>query len=211
MNVAGASLRNAKLDSSKLLVASSYDHIYSGKVEQNDLVDNYLVIRNKNTNKVRLVPYNSSTVINSHYTSVPLTLPSTDEDKQLLRHSIAKYGGKNAMRAQDRANRMRVNIDVIKDHLDQTISMSKEHMKTENIEEERLKDIQDEGVEPEKDYNAKTVQEMYDVQKILTPRLVNELQEVAVQVLETKPENLPYVVCVYISIYCSSDRSVLSI
>lgn len=165
--------------------------IYSGLVEKNALVDNYMVVRNKRTNTVRLVPYTSCSLISEHYTSVPLTLPSTEEDKLLLRSSIAKYGGKNAMRAQDRAARMRVNIDVIKDHLDQTISMSTEQMKREHQEEERLADIQDEGVEPPKNYDAKTVQEVYNVREIMTPALVDELDEIADQVLETKPEDLP--------------------
>lgn len=165
--------------------------IYSGQVTPNTLVDNYMVIRNKRTNRVRLVPYTSCSVISEHYTSVPLTLPSTEEDKLLLRHSIAKYGGKNAMRAQDRVSRMQINIDVIKDHLDQTISMSTEQMKREHKEEERLADIQDEGVEPPKNYDAKTVQEVYNVRQILTPDLVEELQEIAEQVLETKPSDLP--------------------
>lgn len=165
--------------------------IYSGQVTPNPLVENYMVIRNKRTNRVRLVPYNSCSVISEHYTSVPLTLPSTEEDKLLLRHSIAKYGGKNAMRAQDRVSRMQINIDVIKDHLDQTISMSTEQMKREHKEEERLADIQDEGVEPPKNYDAKTVQEVYNVRQILTPDLVDELQEIAEQVLETKPSDLP--------------------
>ena len=178
-----------------VLVAASQDGtIYSGSLDTSpsSLVDNYLVLRNKKTDKIRLVPYRSCSMISEHYTSTPLSLPSAaDEDQQMLRHSIAKYGGKNAMRAQDRATRMRVNIDVIKDQLDQTITMSTEQMKQEMKEEERLLEDQDEGVEPPKNYEAKTVQEVYDVRQILTPALVNELEGVAQEVLATKPENLP--------------------
>lgn len=173
------------------MVASSEDQIYSGRVENNSPVNSYLAIRNKQTNKMRLVPYNSCSLINEHYTSVPLTLPAVQEDKQLLRHSIAKFGGKNAMRAQDRASRMRVNIDVIKEHLDQAISMSTEQMKGEQKEELRLQDMNDEGVEPLKCYEAKAVQEVYNIRQILTYPLVDELDEVATQVLETKAEDLP--------------------
>lgn len=190
VNVAAQGGKGAK--GAPLLIASAADQIYSGLVEQNPLVDNYLVIRNKRTNKMRLVPYNACSVLNERYTSVPLTLPAAaQEDRMLMRHSIAKYGGKNAMRAQDRIARMSVNIDVIKDQLDHSIIMSKDQMKLEHQEEERLLDGQDEGVEPQKNYNAKTVQEVYNIREILTPRLVDELEEVSTQVLDTKPENLP--------------------
>lgn len=190
VNIASQTAKNVT-KGKPLLVASSSDQIFSGLVEKSPLVDNYLVIRNKRTNRLRLVPYNSCSLISEHYSSVPLSLPAVDEDKQLLRHSIAKYGGKNAMRAQDRIARMRVNIDVLKDHLDQTISMSVQQMKEEREEEERLMDCQDEGVEPQKNYSAKTVQEVYNIRQILTPQLVEELDEIAGQVLETKPEDLP--------------------
>lgn len=191
INVATKSSTKKGGDTKSLLVASSGDLIYSGHVEKSSLVDNYLVIRNKTSNKVRLVPYNSCSLISEHYTSVPLSLPSVEDDKQLLRHSIAKYGGKNALRAQDRIARMRVNIDVIKDHLDQTIAMSTEQMKSEKVEEDRLMDVQDDGVEPQKNYEAKTIQELYNIRQIITPALVDELEEVAGEVLDAKPEDLP--------------------
>lgn len=150
-----------------------------------------MVIRNKTTNKVRLVPYRSCSLINEYYTSLPLSIPTSEQDKLALRYSIAKYGGKNAMRAQDRVNRMRINIDVIKDQLDQTIAMSTESMKLEHMEEERLMDIQDEGVEPPKNYEAKTVQELYDLRQILTQDLVEDLESTAKEMLESKPDDLP--------------------
>lgn len=140
---------------------------------------------------MRLVPNTFCSLISEHYTTLPLEIAGAEQDKQTLRYAIAKYGGKNAMRNHDRINRMRVNIDVIKEQLDQTITMSTEQMKLEHMEEERLLDVQDEGVEPPKNYDAKSVPELYDLRQILTQELVDELQEIATQVLDTKPEDLP--------------------
>lgn len=174
-----------------LLIVASKETVYSGFVEDNPLVNNFLVIRNKRKNTARLIPYTSCSLISEHYTNVPQSIPSTEKDELALKHSIAKYGGKNAMRAHDRINRMKMNIDVIKDQLDQTISLSSEQMKLEHMEEERLLDGQDEGVEPVKNYDAKTVYELYNFKDILSQELAEDMEEIVVQVLDTKPSDLP--------------------
>lgn len=170
-----------------VIATSCTEGVYNGLVQEETLVQNYLVIRNKRTKTARLLPYNTCSLISDHYSEVPPTAFTSERDQQALRNSLAKYGGKNAMRAHDRINRMKMNIDVIKDQLDQTISMSTEQMKIEHMEEERLLDGQDEGVEPSKNYDAKTVQELYNFTDLLSPDLVQELDEIAVEVLETKP------------------------
>lgn len=174
-----------------MLIASTEDTVYGGEIVKSSATDNYLAIRNKSTNKIRLVPIDFCSMISEHYYSATRITPQAGNKKQ-MQLLLAKYGGKKAIRAHDKIHRMQVNVDIIKTQLDQSMAITKETIKIEKLEEEALM-ANDEEVEPPKNYDAKKLNEIYDIETILTKELVHELEEVAQEVLQTKPEDLPYV------------------
>lgn len=174
------------------LIATSDEGTHSGPITSNTHGEDYLAIRNKATNKIRLVQVNQCFLKSEHITvhnAVDAVQPS-DQDPTIQRHFSTIFGGKNALRAQDRTARMRVNIDVIKDQLNQSLAVSKECTKSEKTDEAPLPNETD-TIEPPKNYDATKIEQLYDVEAILTKELLHELEEVAEHVLETKPEDLP--------------------
>ncbi|KAK3908130.1 DNA-directed RNA polymerase I subunit RPA49 [Frankliniella fusca] len=104
-------------------VASDGDVLYQGDVplEDRDLCRTLLAVRNKKTNKIRLIETNhvmlSPTIGSNHVDQL-----SSEDRKQAQYNLSHAFGSKKAKRVADQRARMEVNVDSVKDKLSSTVN-----------------------------------------------------------------------------------------
>ncbi|GAB0095158.1 hypothetical protein DMENIID0001_105130 [Sergentomyia squamirostris] len=172
------------------LITACDASVYIGNVERDPQMNTFIAIRNAVTNKMRLVQVEKCSLLSEHVLDVKeysVVRTTTDEGTRSL---ATQFGGKKAIRAQDKFNRMKVNVDIVKDHLDSMIETHNESVKDEpNIPD--FNESPDCPIVPPMNLNAKTIKELYSITEILTPHLIRELESVAVEVVKTPIDQIP--------------------
>lgn len=137
-----------KAHGAKVAIVVSNNNVYDGYVGQGfptDLVKTYIGIRKKDTNEVRqfqinrfpmfftqiprcfqikLVEVNECNMLSYHYNAVAKrdgkvhTGLTSDSARRLL---FKDFGGKKALQVFERKEKMKVNVDVVKEQLDKTL------------------------------------------------------------------------------------------
>lgn len=110
--------------------------IYRGEVnegEVSNLVGTYLAIRNKVTNKVRLIEVDNCLVKSSHHYEKPDVAPGLEIDARSLLYK--SFGSKSALRAMERKEKTAYNSDFVEKNINDTIG-SVPDMDESKLEEE---------------------------------------------------------------------------
>uniref|UniRef100_A0A1B0DLJ6 Uncharacterized protein n=1 Tax=Phlebotomus papatasi TaxID=29031 RepID=A0A1B0DLJ6_PHLPP len=171
------------------LIASCDSSVYIGDVERDPQMNTFIAIRNAVTNKMRLVQVETCSLLSEHVLKIDdasAVRVGTIGDQMLY----SEFGSKKSMSNHDKMHKNKVNVDIFKNHLDDTIQKH-----NETVEEKQ--DISDFGetadnsIVPPMNKEAKNIKELYSLEEIVTPELLTELNEVAVEVLKTSPEELP--------------------
>lgn len=71
---------------------------------------------------MRLIEVEECSMLSQHYEAPRVNVASFRTKEQSKRMLAANFGGKSAMKAIERKERMKINVDVVKDKLDSTIN-----------------------------------------------------------------------------------------
>jgi len=110
-------------DRKRKAVLEAGEHVYTGDLQDSPDVDFYIAVRNKTTNKVQIVPVQQALMSNHIYKQLERegkkipTLSKEHASKKLLK----EFGGRKASRFVDNREQMMVNVDVVRQDLDETV------------------------------------------------------------------------------------------
>lgn len=113
---------------------------------------------------------------------------------QALKLMLSKFGGKKAASLLERKERQKINVDIVKDQLDKTVADS-------SIKIDDTKDAFDvsqadremhlESMVPPMNKDAKRLDEVYRVTDLIEASLLDRLDAEAMQLLQTKVDEIP--------------------
>lgn len=115
-----------KTDKNKRVLLAAYrgdvNTIYRGNLndsKSNELVGTYLAIRNKITNKVKLVEVDQCLVKSYHHFEKPEEVPGLEIDARSL--LLKRFGSKSAARSMEKYEKTKYNPDIVDPKLNETV------------------------------------------------------------------------------------------
>ncbi|XP_017847100.1 uncharacterized protein LOC108603106 isoform X2 [Drosophila busckii] len=175
------------------------ESIYLGDLhEQNNSqeYDTYICIRNKSSNKAKLIPVNQALLSNNIYDNVALSKQTVLSKEHAAKKLLKEFGGRKASRYVANREQMMVNVDVVRRDLDETVQSSAQH-EVDDEEDDTLADVSTSNVEylasivPKFDKAATKVNEVYDVEDVVPRALLERLDEEAKSVFAAPLDSLP--------------------
>lgn len=164
-----------------------------GEGQGNSLTNSYIAIHNKKTNKIRFVQIEEASLKSTHYDEVDMySKPVIPLDKNTM---LREFGGKNATRYLDRVNRMKPNVDIVADTLQDTLDNVDDSIFENDLlglnpdEKEKLKN----SIFPVVNKNATCVSQMYSLSSLIPSELLDHLDGVAIEILKTDLDSVPFV------------------
>ncbi|XP_063704541.1 uncharacterized protein LOC134833962 [Culicoides brevitarsis] len=162
------------------------DTSYYGRIGENypkDLVNTFIAIRNRDTNKIRFVEVEQCSVMSEHHV-MPTVLSDTQpiDVRSLL---YKNFGSKSAARAMDKKEKTEFNVDVLKDKLDTSVL---------DVDDSVLLDestLVDEDIRPPQNKDATKIADVYKVEEIIPKKILANLEKPALTLFETKPLHMP--------------------
>ncbi|XP_030370836.1 uncharacterized protein LOC115621353 [Scaptodrosophila lebanonensis] len=177
----------------RVLVAAGRS-IYTGDVQENELYETYLCVRNKKTNEAHLMPVAEALLSNNVYRELEQQnkKPLLDKDhasKKLLK----EFGGRKGSRFASTRDAMSVNMDMLRKDLDETVQESIQP--DDFYDDDTLGNIDNTeylaSITPKFDKNATTVKDIYDVEDVVPRTVLEKLDKEAKVVFATPLESLP--------------------
>lgn len=164
---------------------------------------------------MRLIEVEECSMLSQHYEAPRISVAGYRTKEQSKRMLLSSFGGKTAMRAIERKERMKINVDVVKEQLNQTINRenrlnrlydpcshifilfytvttNKDDVEKDDfdqIQEERAKHL--EKMIPPMNIAAKKVNEVYKLTDLIDFELLVRLESEAIKLLQTDPEEIP--------------------
>ncbi|XP_052858404.1 uncharacterized protein LOC128266144 [Drosophila gunungcola] len=186
----------SKADHKKQALVVAGDQMYTGELQDSQEFDTYICLRNKSTNKVQIVPVQQALLSNHIYKKLERqkrTAPMLSREhanKKLLK----EFGGRKASRFVDNHEQMMVNVEVVRQDLDETVKAS---TMIEDNEDETLADVSISNedylatIVPKFDKEATELSGVYDVKDVISSELLERLDEEAKVVFSTPLQTLP--------------------
>ncbi|KAH8349086.1 hypothetical protein KR084_005161 [Drosophila pseudotakahashii] len=184
-------------DRKKRALVEAGQQVYTGDLHDSQEYDTYICLRNKTTNKVQIVPVQQALMSNHIYKQlerqgqrVPM-LSKEHASKKLLK----EFGGRKASRFVDNREQMKVNVEVVRQDLDETVKLSTTLNGDE--EDDSLADVSVSNEEylasivPKFDKEAIELDGVYDVKNLMPSGLLERLDEEAKVVFSTPAQTLP--------------------
>ncbi|XP_018573899.1 uncharacterized protein LOC108912953 [Anoplophora glabripennis] len=147
--------------------------LYTGVIDtENDLYNNFLLVHNKNTGKVRLIQVDCCTVS-----------PLLDKKSNLMDVSIAttassvselnkQFGSKKTKRSTEQQERLKMNINTVKEQLEKTITDIKVDEVNTNF---ATSNENDSLYRPKINRDASTIDQVYNVEDIVPKSVLESL------------------------------------
>ncbi|XP_020813640.1 DNA-directed RNA polymerase I subunit RPA49 [Drosophila serrata] len=186
----------SKTDRKKQVVVTAGEQVYTGDVQDNQEFETYICIRNKSTDTMKIVPVQQSLVSNYIYQrldgqkrKIPM-LSRELANKKLLK----EFGGRKASRFVDNHEKMLVNVDVVRQDLDETVKSS---VQQEDEDDDTLADVSTSNeaylasIVPKCNKEATDLDQVYDVEDVIPSVLLERLDEEAKVVFATPASTLP--------------------
>ncbi|KAJ8925362.1 hypothetical protein NQ315_009192 [Exocentrus adspersus] len=170
--------------------------LYTGLIDtDNDLYNNFLLVHNKVTGKVRLIQVDCCTVSacldkkNNNIMDVSEASASnsiTELNKQ--------FGSKRSKRSTEQRERLNMDINTVKEQLEETVS----NIKIDETDTVSTAPSENDNVyRPKINRDASTVDQVYNLEDIVPMSVLNTLSEEAVEIIEdadlTKNSLAPFI------------------
>lgn len=166
-------------------------NIYSGPVAEADkkLVDTYICVRNKETGKIRIIAIDQVNLINHVYEDKVKTQYNVLSKETAFETAMRNFGGRKELRYLNNRERDKINIDVFRDQLDNTVEKSKVEAST--VEEvQTTEDIAD-RIRPACNKNATNLHAVYSVTDVIPLDLLDRLDEEVTALFNTELDDIP--------------------
>lgn len=193
-------------DGSHLALALTDTNVYSGKIDHgfaNDLQRTFIAIRNKTTNKIRLVEVNQCTMLSQHFDRFTASTGQITgrnlEDVQKM--SLDTFGSKRAKRMFGQRAKNNYNPDLVKDQLEATLAehQNKEPEVEDEFDKKRMMgELFLESRLPKVNKTATKLSEIYQLDDLIDMSLFNRMDEEALAVLNiedfSKDFKIPFII-----------------
>ncbi|KAM8705058.1 hypothetical protein ACLKA7_009509 [Drosophila subpalustris] len=172
-------------------------NVYTGDLEDNQQFDTYICIRNKSTNKATIVPVQNALLSNNIYKKLEMknNLPVLSKE-HATRKLLKEFGGRKASRFVANHEEMMVNVDVVRQELDETVQSSV-RQEGEEEDDDTLPEVNANNAEylativPKFNKMATKISEVYDLEDVVPQSLLDRLDEEAKSVHASPLESLP--------------------
>lgn len=181
-------------------IVAQADNAYVGRAGDgfaDDLLRNFVGIRNRVTNKIRLVEVEQCSLLSKHYQhDAAATTDRTTDTQQAYKIMLKSFGGKAANRMLEKKDKMRLNVDVVKEQLDKTIQAEPADT-TGTAERDAFDDAIAEREEvmktilPKMNIEATRVEEVYQLTDLIDEDLLARMNDDALAVLRAERADLP--------------------
>ncbi|XP_034665084.1 uncharacterized protein LOC117899284 [Drosophila subobscura] len=192
-------LVESKKDKRKRAAVVAGEQLYTGELQDSQQFDTYICLRNKSTNKVQVIPVQQALLSNNVYQKLAKkekekVLPMLTKEhaaKKLLK----EFGGRKASRLVDNREKMMVNVEVVRQDLDETVQGGGQNEDEED--DVTLADVNTSNEEylasivPKFDKTATKISDVFDVEDVVPANLLQMLEEEAKVVYATPLEELP--------------------
>ncbi|XP_055308619.1 uncharacterized protein LOC129572634 isoform X2 [Sitodiplosis mosellana] len=193
-------------NTSSLLLALSKDNVYDGLIDRNpscNLKKTFIGVRKKTSEEVKLVEVTECSMMSHIYRHNNIcytqNLNSSNEHSHMSSESARRilfkdFGGKKAIKVLDRKEKMKVNVDAVKEQLDKTLlDISQNHI-VKKDEFDRGKEEQDHILQelvPKMNADATKLIDVYNLNELIDVDILESLNDAALKVLGTSSQDLP--------------------
>ncbi|GLV39617.1 RNA polymerase I subunit E [Carabus blaptoides fortunei] len=181
-----AAYLNPKTNKTVMALATN-KMLYTGEEDtENNLCYTLLTIRNKKTNKIRLVPVNMVS-LNVEMPKINALLDNTLNNSQISVRDLNKqFGSKKTKRRTEQMERMKLNVSNVEEELKQTVAEIE--VKEEDLVAPTM-DESEKSYRPPMNRNASSPSQVYDLKTIIQQEYLDTLVDLANEVLENPIEN----------------------
>lgn len=182
-------------------IAAQEDNVYTGTVGKGfdgDLMRNFIGIRNKVTNKMRLIEVEQCSLLGKHYLPDPTALRAGIDRDAAMKVMLKSFGGKAANRLLDRKEKMRLNVEVVRENLNKTVNEVNSNLSVAGNDTKDAFDVAQTEREdalksmlPQMNEQAKRLEDVYRVTDLIEEGLLRAMDEDALAVLQTDVADLP--------------------
>ncbi|SPP88023.1 uncharacterized protein LOC117589710 [Drosophila guanche] len=197
--IADFTLVESKKNKRKHAAVVAGEELYTGELEDSQQFDTYICLRNKSTNKVQVIPVQQALLSNNVYRE----LAKKEKEKVLpiltkehaAKKLLKEFGGRKASRLVDNREKMMVNVEVVRQDLDETVQGGAQNEDGED--DDTLADVNTSNKEylasivPKFDQTATKISEVFDVEDVVPANLLQRLDEEAKVVYATPLDQLP--------------------
>ncbi|KAI4500073.1 hypothetical protein M0802_004943 [Mischocyttarus mexicanus] len=175
-----------KQKNKKLLAVSCREMVYKGYKpdDKQQLMRTMLVFHNKRTGKVRLVEAERWSVNAVLDKQVVKNSTNTGDERIALLNK--QFGSKKAKRKTEQYERMKINVDAVKDDLEKTVSNIE--INNEDLETVTANNIITNIDIPHCNRDATNVQDVYNLNDIIPENKLETLYKAAAEIIECVPE-----------------------
>lgn len=163
--------------------------LYEGNILQNEnsLCQKFILLRNKKTNKVRLIETDQANVKKVFHDSIfEGNLANEKTDHQYTRNDLSKkFGSKKSIRATELGQRMKINSEIIKNQLETTVAdvtVDKDDLKAVTAEQSLCNCL------PPCNRSATDIKQVYSLEDIFTKIERDSVEEEAKKILAEPPD-----------------------
>ncbi|XP_037952945.1 uncharacterized protein LOC119683359 [Teleopsis dalmanni] len=178
-------------DNTKGVMVKVNDDVYHGPFTENEHMQNFICIRNKETNKMRLIPIKQAMVNNQVYNELERKRIAQLPAEVSRLHMLKEFGGRKASRFVTSRENMKVNIDMVKDDLDATVNDSKIEQDDPNDSTSNVLVTQYDIIRPKFNAEATKQEQIYDVHDVVPEELLERLEDEAKAVFDADVSDLP--------------------
>lgn len=172
---------------SKSAVMTVGANVYQGDINEESLTKNYIAIRNKTTNKVRLITVDTASLINNIYSEKAKEEFGSVQQNESYQKLLRNFGGKKAKRYLDRVEKMKIDVSVVKDQLEKTVDEVDTTINSETVStEDSLNKIR-----PICQAEAKKLDDVYNFFDVIPKELLDRLDAEATAVVKADIDELP--------------------
>ncbi|KAF2903016.1 hypothetical protein ILUMI_03185 [Ignelater luminosus] len=168
-----------------LVAAATEKLLYSGPVNHDELYNNFIAVHNKKKNKIRLLAVDYATL------SPLLQRPKEAEDisfhdsRELTAAALNKqFGSKRAKRQTEQRERMQLDIENVREQLEQTVADIEIDVAAPSIDEN------DSTYKPPINREATNIANVYNVDEIVSSTILESMSEEVSRILESEEEDL---------------------
>ncbi|KAF5288481.1 hypothetical protein FQA39_LY15410 [Lamprigera yunnana] len=181
----------------ELLVAAATENmLYSGAVKPKDMYNTFIAVTNKKKTKMRLIAVDTATLAPRFTESNIVNQMVDNVDSSNVSQLNKVFGSKKAKRIAEQKERMKVDIEMVKEELKETVK----DIKIEQKDLEVLKVNENElGYLPHINRDAKSVEDIYNVNDIVSSNVLSTMSNASEKILgeeaELDPDTSDFVKC----------------
>lgn len=188
--------RDDKIKTKYSLTAKHNKNVYKGVIGEGyptDLVNTFIAIKNKTTNKIRLVQVEECSLLNEIY----LNKTTAEDQKKIadpMKSLLKDFGSKKSVTRFDRKEKMKVNLDIAKEQLATTINEINDpsDIHEDNFDKLKIKgELTLNSITPPINKEAKSIDKLYTLNQIISQDMLYALEKVTIKLLKTGIDEVP--------------------